>query len=108
MDERLLEAARARRLVLFVGAGVSEHLSLPSWDGLTDQVASQLGFEPAIFRSHGGPLELFEYYSLEQGSLGPLRSWMDQHWHHGISVEHSEVHRLIVDLNFPKIYTTNF
>lgn len=33
---------------------------------------------------------------------------MDRHWHNGISIRDSEVHRSIVELNFPKIYTTNF
>lgn len=109
MNDQLIEALRVKKLILFVGAGVSRHLDLPSWEGLTDHVAAQLGFDAAIFKAHGDYLQLFEYYNLKKGSLGPLRSWMDTHWHNGdISIGESEVHRLIVELNFPKIYTTNF
>jgi hypothetical protein len=109
MNDQLIEALRARKLLLFVGAGVSTHLGLPSWEGLTDHVAAQLGFDPAIFKAQGDYLQLLEYYKLEKGALGPLRSWMDTHWHNGkVSIGDSELHRLIVGLDFPKIYTTNF
>jgi hypothetical protein len=52
---------------------------------------------------------LAEYYLLQQGSIGPLRSWMDRNW--SVSrerVEASLLHRIIVSLDFPIIYTTNY
>ncbi len=108
-NEKLIESLRAGKLILFVGSGVSQHLKLPSWEGLADHVAGQLGFDPAIFKAHGEFLQLFEYYRLKKGTLRPLRSWMDTHWHSSdISIASSEVHRLIVEIGFPKIYTTNF
>ena len=47
---------------------------------------------------------LAEYCRLKQGSIGALHSWMDRNW----SVPHekvraSEIHRLIVELDFPII-----
>ncbi len=41
--------------------------------------------------------------------LGKLRSWMDREWHpESVRIKDSELHNLIVDLNFPIIYTTNY
>ena len=108
MDSRLIEAMRTRRVILFVGAGVSQNLNLPSFDELAGHIAEQLQFDDKIFKSHGDNRELFEYYYLEKGALGPLRSWMDTKWHTGIDIGTSEIHELIVKLDFPKIYTTNF
>lgn len=52
---------------------------------------------------------LAEYYRLKQGSLGPLRSWMDRNWKASRErVEASRLHRLIVELDLPIIYTTNY
>jgi hypothetical protein len=52
---------------------------------------------------------LAEYYRLRQGSIGPLRSWMDRHWSlPEKTLRQSRVHELIVKLDFPIIYTTNF
>jgi SIR2-like domain len=52
---------------------------------------------------------LAEFYEIERGSIGPLRSWMDVHWHgKEIEVGTSEVHEAIVRAGFRKIYTTNF
>src|SRR5205085_1237171 len=43
------------------------------------------------------------------GNIGSLRSWMDRHWK--VSEEQvrtSKIHELIVALEFPIIYTTNY
>jgi len=108
--ERLAEAIRKRNAILFVGAGVSMSVGLPSWEKLIRHMEEELGIE----EESGGTSRysyqtLAEYYRLKQGSLGPLRSWMDRNW--SVSrekVEDSVLHRLIVELDFPIIYTTNY
>ncbi|MCW7537384.1 SIR2 family protein [Aquabacterium sp. A7-Y] len=107
--EELREACRERTVILFVGAGVSFALGLPPWSELIDHMAQELGHEPAEFREYGSYLALAEYFRLQHGSIGPLRSWMDRQWHgEKISVKHSKVHKLIVHGGFDLIYTTNY
>jgi hypothetical protein len=109
MIEPLIEAVRSRRALLFVGAGVSQGLGLPTWSQLIDHMAIELGYDPAVFSQNGSFLELAEYYEAQKTSLGPLRSWMDRRWHENEArVDSSLVHQAIVDLNFPVIYTTNY
>ena len=103
----LIEAIRSRNIVLFAGGGVSMNLGLPSWDRLIEKLADDLGFEKEAFRKMGDHLTLAEYYKLNKG-IGSLRSWMDRKWHSGIDIAESEIHKLIVELNFPIIYTTNY
>ena len=105
----LAKAVRDQRVLLFVGAGVSNDLGLPVFSALIDHLADSLGYDPDIFHSLGDYLTLCEYYMLEHGdSIGPLLRWMDRSWHRDVSIGNSEVHRLIVELNFPVIYTTNY
>ncbi len=106
----LANAIRAKNALLFVGAGVSMNLGTPSWAELTSHMASKLGIEPEEFARLGDPQTLAEYYALQTGSLGPLRSWMDVEWHRDAAdrVAASDIHRLIVELGFPVIYTTNY
>ena len=105
----LVDAIKENRSVLFVGAGVSQNIGLPSWQDLMDHMAEKLGFDPGVFRTLGDYLTLAEYYKLEKGVLGPLRSWMDREWHKSsIDIGKSEIHCMIVRLRFPLIYTTNF
>jgi hypothetical protein len=108
--QELVNAIRARNALLFVGAGVSMNLGIPSWRQLTAHIAERLGHDPDTFARLGDDHTLAEYYALETGSLGPLRSWMDVEWHRDAEekVRRSEIHRLIVDLGFPVIYTTNY
>lgn len=107
--EPLREAHQRGELILFVGAGASLALGLPQWSELIDHMAEELGFEPERFRSFGSYLALAEYYRLQHGSLGPLRSWMDRAWHReGVRIGDSQVHRLIVEGRFRLIYTTNY
>jgi hypothetical protein len=108
--QELVNAIRAKNALLFVGAGVSMNLGTPSWAELTAHMAERLGIEPEEFARLGDPQTLAEYYALQTGSLGPLRSWMDVAWHRDAAekVAGSDIHRLIVELGFPVIYTTNY
>lgn len=105
----LAEAIRNKRAILFVGAGVSKNVGVPTTGEMVSEIAKQLGEDPERFRAMGDQRTLAEYYKLTKGNLGPLRSWMDVTWHRPeVSILDSEVHRLIVELSFPIIYTTNY
>ncbi len=109
MITELANAIRNQRVMLFVGAGVSRELGLPVFSDLIDHLAESLGYDPEIFHSLGDYLTLCEYFKLEEGgSIGPLLRWMDRNWHRGVNIEDSEAHKLIVELDFPIIYTTNY
>ncbi len=105
----LVEAIRNKRALLFVGAGVSKNVGVPTTQEMVAEIAKQVGYDPDHFRTLGDARTLAEFYKLTKGNLGPLRSWMDVTWHRPeLNVRDSAVHRLIVELDFPLIYTTNY
>lgn len=105
----LADAIRNQRAILFVGAGVSKNVGVPTTEEMVAEIAKQLGHDPEVFRSLADHRTLAEFYHLTKGTLGPLRSWMDVTWHRPeIRIQDSEIHRLIVELSFPIIYTTNY
>lgn len=106
----LRKAVKDRTVVLFVGAGVSAGLGLPTYSQLMDHIAEELGYDAEVFKLLGRDyLELAEYYQLQTGNIGPLRSWMDREWDKiPRPIKESKIHELIVELNFPVIYTTNY
>ena len=107
--DRLIQAYRSQTLLLFVGAGVSMPLGLPSWRQLIDHMAEELGFDPDIYSTFGNDLALAEYYRVTKGQIGSLRSWMDREWHSdSIDISKSRVHELIAKADFDLIYTTNY
>ena len=106
--DELGAAIGQRKAILFVGAGASMSVGLPSWDLLAAHMAEELDV-PADVLAGVSYQTLAEYYRLRSGSIGPLRSWMDRHWHVSPeAIRGSRLHRLIVDLGFPIIYTTNY
>ena len=110
MIDDLRKAVREKRAILFAGAGISAVLGAPTWGELIDHIGTELGFESKVFRSLStNYLTLAEYYKLERGSIGPLRSWMDKSWNFSDQkIKGSSVHQKIADLDFPIIYTTNY
>jgi hypothetical protein len=107
--EELKEAITQKNVILFVGAGVSRNLGLPNFSELIDKVAELLGYAPEIFKSLSNYQSLLEYYKIKKKSIGELRSYMDIKWHDStIKIEKSDIHKLIVQLGFPIIYTTNY
>lgn len=42
------------------------NLGLPSWSQLVDHIATELGYDPDIYRTFGSALELAEYYKLKK------------------------------------------
>ena len=110
VSEELARSIKQRRVILFVGAGVSVSIGLPSWQALIDHMTEDLGLDRAMVGGQACSHQMLaEYYRLKQGSIGPLRSWMDRNWKVSRDqVEASRLHQLIVSLDFPIIYTTNY
>lgn len=84
-------------------------LGLPSWTQLIDHIATELNFDPDVFKTFGDHRALAEFYCVSKGHIGPLRSWMDREWHSdSIDISASKVHKIIAGANLDLIYTTNY
>jgi len=104
----LAEAIASRRLILFAGGGVSQNLGLPNFSSLVQHIAGEMGLEPESYRTADYSV-VAEAFRVTHGHLGGLRSWMDTTWHPAsVQVAKSAIHNLILDLDFPIIYTTNY
>jgi SIR2-like domain len=106
----LANAIQRRQAILFVGAGASMAVGLPSWQTLIDHLLKELDLDADVIEGmNDGYQMLAEFYRLKQGGLGALRSWLDRNWKVASDgVAESRLHKLIVELDFPAIYTTNY
>ncbi|HEX5734313.1 MAG TPA: SIR2 family protein [Blastocatellia bacterium] len=105
----LREIRKDKKLIPFIGAGLSIPLGLPSWSKLVDIIAGQLGYDPDVFRLNGNNLQLAEYYVATKGSIGPLRSEMDRLFNpKDENIKVSRSHNALVEMGLPLIYTTNY
>lgn len=106
--ESLAAAIKDRRVILFAGGGISQSLGLPDFRELIAHVCQELGLDPEQYHIQEYPV-LAESYVLLHGKIGKLRSWMDTQWHNNkVDISASEIHKLILQLDFPIIYTTNY
>lgn len=104
----LKEAIKDKNLILFIGAGISMNLNLPSWNDLINHMSDELEYDKDVFNSLGDYLTLAEFYEIKK-TIRPLKSWMNEKWHDkSIKIEDSKIHKMIVDIDAPIIYTTNY
>lgn len=107
--DTLIKKIKQKEVILFVGAGVSATLNLPTWSQLMDYIAGELGMDKEVFKMYGDNLELAEYYYHKKGTIGDLRSWLDRSWNIDDNIiKESTIFRNICRLKFPIIYTTNY
>ena len=108
--EGLAQQIAKRNVVLFVGAGLSMNMGLPSWQQLMEKVAEELGYDSdVLIHPDADYLQIAEYYTLSQQGISKLQSWLQKEWEvDDKRLANSSVHQRIVDLDFPFIYTTNF
>lgn len=109
MINELKEGIKNRNVILFVGAGVSATLKLPTWGELINHLSTELGYNNELFNLYGDNLSLAEYYELTKGDLKSLVKWMKSKWAvDQDAIKQSKTYEAIVKLNFPIIYTTNY
>ncbi len=107
--EELKNLIKNKNIILFVGAGVSATLKLPSWNELMEVIAEELDYDSDIFSTYGDNLLLAEYYALKRGGIGGIRSLFDKKWsNYTEKIKESKIFEAIVKLSFPIIYTTNY
>ena len=108
--DNLAQAIHERRAILFAGAGLSMSVGLPSWSELIAHMAEELGLPQDVLSCRSTTYHtMAEYYRIRKGSVGPLRSWMDQNWRvSNHRIRESHLHNLIISLDFPIVYTTNY
>src|SRR3954471_21025363 len=109
IPDALVAGIKERRVILFVGAGVSMNLGLPSSQQIVSHIGEELGFTGETFQNLGDYQTLVEYYELEKQGTRDLRNWLDAACHPEVAdVCSSPIHSSVVELDFPTIYTTNY
>lgn len=109
MHSKLKELIKKGDVILFVGSGISANLGLPTWGELIGKLAEDLEYDKRIFSNYGDSLALAEFYQIEKQGMSELELWMKKNWNIADEkIKESKIHQLLIKLNFPIIYTTNY
>ena len=86
------------------------NLGLPSWHALTQRMIRHFGLDEALLhRPHITYQTVAEYFLIQGGDIRLLRDWLEADGEVGPeALYRSKIHELIVSLDFPLIYTTNY
>lgn len=104
--------AKNKRLMLFIGAGISASMKLPDWKTLMENIGAELGYDKELFLSHGDYTLLAEYSKLMNGKkmrdLLRAETDLSKNPDYKKALVSSEIYALIKQLKVPVIYTTNY
>lgn len=108
--EKLARLIAEKKVMLFVGAGISASLGFPSWDKLIEDMGKDLGYEPELFKSYGDYMVLAEYAGLDKQNeqYQMLNNKLQITEDMKKELFSSEIYQIIEKLDFPIIYTTNY
>lgn len=103
----IVERLRKKRLIPFVGAGMSRPLGLPDWQTLVDKVASMTGQNPHEIRERRDLLVAIEYLVIE--GHDKVRDILSEILHKTVDPSVvSRPHEYLAMWDAPTIYTTNW
>lgn len=98
-----------KKLIPFIGAGLSMCFDFPSWEQLIDIIAEELDYDPEVFKLSGNFWQLAGYYKIVKGKIGELRSRLDKEFNPtNEQILSSRAHAALTKIQLPVIYTTNF
>lgn len=106
----LAEAIRERRVILFIGAGISASLHFPCWGELIQKLGQQNGYEDELFEKYGDNMMLAEYASIKEHDK--VYELIEKTFAINDSVReelrNSRIYEALFKLDCPVIYTTNY
>ncbi len=106
----LARLIRQKKVMLFMGAGISASVNFPTWDGLIKDLGVMQGYEGDLFQCYGEYMMLAEYVKNKgfdqlsekiQNKFQCTKDIMQK-------LEKSEIYKNIIKLKIPVIYTTNY
>lgn len=115
--DELRKLIEKKQVMLFIGAGISAGLSkdkgLPPWSQLMGELGEKADFDKKIFQTYGDNMMLAEY--LMQQKRTDIVKHLKERFQidkgseiYDRYLKNSEIYELIMDLDVPVIYTTNF
>ena len=111
--DELAQLIAEKKVLLFVGAGISASVGLPAWNDLLKSAAPE-DFDGDVFISYGDNLLLAEYIEImrEEGKgkdvWNALKTREGNNEEIKEKFENAEIYEYIYKLQFPVIYTTNY
>lgn len=110
--EELARNIKDKKVLLFLGAGISASMGLPDWNTLIKIMGEKLGYDGELFLTFGDYMVLAEHFKQKSRDalFQLLQEKMDLSSREDYEEElaGSEIYKMIMELDFPVIYTTNY
>ena len=108
--EALADLISQKKVMLFIGAGISRSLQMPLWSELLKSLVAD-EFDGDLFETYGDNMVLAEYIRKQYGNEAvyqKMRNLFTIHEDTQRELENSKIYQAILELGCPVIYTTNY
>lgn len=108
--KKLAGLIKEKRVLLFLGAGISASIGFPSWNRMIMELGEQEGYDSRLFEVYGDKLTLAEFINrdTEEKTYQFLENRFQLNEEMEEKLKTSEIYRILYELDFPVIYTTNY
>lgn len=105
----LAELIKQKKVMLFIGAGISKAVNMPLWNELIQKLIGG-AYDQSLFETYGDNMMLAEYIKQQQGRdvYQKIEKILTIDDTIRAQLYNSEIYRAIMELDCPVIYTTNF
>lgn len=105
----LAELIRQKKVMLFIGAGISRSVDMPLWDKLIESLLDE-EYDADLLRTYGDNMMLAEFIRqrLKDHVYDKIREIFDINETIKEKLKSSLIYKMIADLDCPVIYTTNY